>query len=76
MAALRAANASDKEWLAMNRIRQRCAGLVHDESGQELIEYALVAGLLVLGTITAMSTLSSDLDLSFNSLSNSLSDTI
>jgi len=60
----------------MNRIRQRCAGLVHDESGQELIEYALVAGLLVLGTITAMSTLSSDLDLSFNSLSNSLSDTI
>jgi len=60
----------------MNRIRQRCAGLVHDESGQELIEYALVAGLLVLGTITAMSTLSSDLDLSFNSLRNSLSNTI
>jgi len=28
--------------------------LLHDESGQDLIEYALVAALIALGAITAM----------------------
>jgi pilus assembly protein Flp/PilA len=60
----------------MNRIRQRCADFAQGESGQDLIEYALVAGLIALGAIAAMTTLSGDLSVTFNSLGNSLSNAI
>jgi pilus assembly protein Flp/PilA len=45
---------------------------VHDESGQDLIEYALVAALIGLAAVAAMSGLSTKIKQAFNSVGNSL----
>jgi pilus assembly protein Flp/PilA len=47
-----------------------------DESGQDLIEYALVAGLIGLGAVTAMSTLSTNIATAFGSVGNTLTNTL
>jgi pilus assembly protein Flp/PilA len=47
-----------------------------DESGQDLIEYALVAALIGLGCISAMSHLSEVLINAFTSIGNTLSTNI
>lgn len=44
-----------------------------DESGQDLIEYALVAGLIGLAAVAAMGTLGSTISNGFSSVSNTLS---
>jgi pilus assembly protein Flp/PilA len=44
--------------------------LLKDESGQDLIEYALVAGIIALGAVTAMGTLANDIGNAFNTLGN------
>ena len=43
-----------------------------DSHGQDLIEYALVAGLIGLGAIVAMTGLSGKISNAFNSVGNSL----
>jgi pilus assembly protein Flp/PilA len=45
---------------------------VQDESGQDLIEYALVAALVGLGSVAAMGTLSNAIANTFNSIGNQL----
>ena len=50
--------------------------LLQDESGQDLIEYALVAALIALGAIAAMKTLAGDLGNAFNTISNDLSSAV
>lgn len=47
--------------------------LCRDESGQDLIEYALVAALIALGAITAMSTLATSISNEFTKVGNALS---
>lgn len=47
-------------------------GLLQDESGQDLIEYALVAGLIGLGAVTAMSGLSTKIGSAFTSIGTTL----
>lgn len=42
--------------------------LLKDESGQDLIEYALVAGLIGLGAVTMMTGLSNTIGNAFNSV--------
>ena len=42
----------------MKNLKNVFAALLNDESGQDLIEYALVAGLIGLGAVLAMTTLS------------------
>jgi pilus assembly protein Flp/PilA len=42
--------------------------LHHDESGQNLIEYALVASLIAFGAITTISSLSTNIKSIFSSL--------
>jgi len=49
--------------------------IVQDESGQDLIEYALVAGLIGIGAVTAMTNLSGKLSGVFNAIGNSFSGT-
>lgn len=44
----------------------------NDESGQDLIEYALIAALIALGAIVAMNQLSTAISNEFNSIGNSL----
>ena len=47
-----------------------------DESGQDLIEYALVAGLIGLGAVTAMSTLSNSIATAFNTVGSRLNSAV
>ena len=50
--------------------------LMQDESGQDLIEYALVAGLVGLAAVGAMSGLSTKISTAFNSVGSSLTSSI
>lgn len=43
--------------------------LLRDESGQDLIEYALLTGFITLATVSAMDTISSKLSTILNSFS-------
>ena len=49
---------------------------IHDESGQDLIEYALIAGLIGLAAVVAMTGLSTKIKQAFNSVGSSLTNTI
>lgn len=46
--------------------------LMKGESGQDLIEYALIAALVALGAIAAVTGLSSSISNTFSSVGNSL----
>lgn len=46
--------------------------LHNDESGQDLIEYALVAALIALGAVTAMSGLSTAINGAFSTVASRL----
>jgi len=46
--------------------------LKNDQSGQDLIEYALVAGLIGLGAVVAMTSLSSSIVNAFGAAGNQL----
>jgi pilus assembly protein Flp/PilA len=48
------------------------ATLVREESGQDLIEYALIAALLALAAVGTMQTLGSKISNEFNSIGTSL----
>jgi pilus assembly protein Flp/PilA len=45
----------------MNDFQQLFSNLLHDESGQDLIEYALVAALIGLGAAATMRTLATSI---------------
>ena len=53
----------------LNTIRN----LKEDESGQDLIEYALIAALLALAAVAAMTTLSGKIRTIFENVGNNLS---
>jgi pilus assembly protein Flp/PilA len=46
---------------------------IKDESGQDLIEYALVAGLIGLAAVTAMGSLGKTISNGFNTVGTQLS---
>jgi pilus assembly protein Flp/PilA len=46
--------------------------LTQDESGQDLIEYALVAALIALGAVTSMKAVSTAIGAEFNKISAAL----
>ena len=46
--------------------------LVQDDSGQDLIEYALVAALIALGALVGMKTLANDIGDAFNTVGTTL----
>jgi pilus assembly protein Flp/PilA len=56
----------------MNNLRQVLTNLIKDESGQDLIEYALVALLIALGATAAMSTLATNITAAFTAVSTKL----
>lgn len=60
----------------MNYIRTTLLNLLPDESGQDLIEYALVAALIGLATVAALNTLSGDITGLFKSVGTTLSSAI
>jgi pilus assembly protein Flp/PilA len=60
----------------MKNIKQILVNLVQDESGQDLIEYALVAALIALGSVAAMNTLSSKISTAFGTVGTNLNNSI
>ena len=60
----------------MKSIKHVFVAFMNDESGQDLIEYALVAGLIGLGTVVAMTGLATKIGTAFNSVGNSLTNAV
>jgi pilus assembly protein Flp/PilA len=60
----------------MKHAKQAFIHFIQDESGQDLIEYALVAGLIGLGTVAAMTSLSSKIGNAFNSIGSQLANAV
>ena len=60
----------------MTDMMKKLTKLASEESGQDLIEYALVAGLLALGAVVAMGKLSNTVGNAFNAIGNSLTSNI
>jgi pilus assembly protein Flp/PilA len=57
----------------LKNFKQILSNLVKDESGQDLIEYALVAAIIALGATAAMTSLASTLSGGFTSIGTRLS---
>ena len=60
----------------MKNFKPMFAAFLNDESGQDLIEYALVAGLIGLGAVVAMSGLATKIGTAFGSVGNSLTNAV
>lgn len=60
----------------MNSLKQAVREFVSDESGQDLVEYALIAALLGLGAILSMKTLASTISTAFSTIGNSLTSNV
>ena len=71
--AVRDASGNRLSGVVMKQLIQR---LFHEESGQDLIEYALVAAVIALGAIAAMGTLSNAIGNTFNGVGNSLNSAV
>jgi pilus assembly protein Flp/PilA len=62
--------------ITMGKVTNILFNLLKDESGQDLIEYALVAGLIGLGAVVAMGSLATSLQTAFNSVGSTLTSAI
>jgi len=56
----------------MKNMKQLLKNLMTEESGQDLIEYALVAALVGLGAVAAMRGLTNSIGNTFNGIGTSL----
>jgi pilus assembly protein Flp/PilA len=56
----------------MKNLKHMFIAFLNDESGQDLIEYALVAGLIGLGAVVAMSGLATKIGTAFNAVGSQL----
>jgi len=56
----------------MKNMKQLMKNLMTEESGQDLIEYALVAALVGLGSVAAMSGLANSIGNTFNGIGTAL----
>jgi pilus assembly protein Flp/PilA len=50
--------------------------LLRDESGQDLIEYALVAAIIALAAVAAMSTLANNISNAFSAVGSKLGSSV
>jgi pilus assembly protein Flp/PilA len=60
----------------MKNIKQILNNLIVEESGQDLIEYALVAALVGLGAVTSMKSLATSISTAFTSIGTSLTSAV
>lgn len=56
-----------------DRVRACAEALIRDESGQDLVEYALVVALIALGATAGMSSLATSLSTALSSVGNKIS---
>jgi pilus assembly protein Flp/PilA len=54
------------------RTKEILSSFVHDESGQDLIEYALIAALIALVAISGINGLASDINSEFTAVGGDL----
>lgn len=57
-------------------MKQLVKNLIAEESGQDLIEYALVAALVGLGSVVGMRGLANSIGNAFNGVGNALTNSI
>jgi pilus assembly protein Flp/PilA len=60
----------------MKNLRDILSGLLSNESGQDLIEYALVAALIALGATAAMNTLATTISTAFTTVGSKLTSNV
>jgi len=60
----------------MQNTKQLINKLIQDESGQDLIEYALVAALVGLGAVATMQKVASAINSAFNSISSNITNAV
>ena len=60
----------------MKNMKELLKNLMTEESGQDLIEYALVAALVGLGSVTAMGSLANSIANTFNTIGNELTSAV
>jgi pilus assembly protein Flp/PilA len=60
----------------MKNFTRLAIGLLRDESGQGLIEYALIAGLIGLVAVVAMTSVGTQIKTAFNSISSQLASAV
>jgi pilus assembly protein Flp/PilA len=60
----------------INSLTNILSGLMCDESGQDLIEYALVAAIIALGATAAMTTLAGSITSAFTKIGTSLTNAV
>jgi pilus assembly protein Flp/PilA len=60
----------------MNILKCVLSNLISDESGQDLIEYALVAALIALGATASMSSLATVISSAFGTVGSKLTSSI
>lgn len=60
----------------MKNLRDILSGFLNDESGQDLIEYALVAALIALGATAAMNTLATTISAAFTTVGSKLTSNV
>jgi pilus assembly protein Flp/PilA len=60
----------------MKNLKQLAQNLIVEESGQDLIEYALVAALVGLGAVASMRSLSTSIGNAFTSIGTTLTSSV
>ncbi len=60
----------------MKKMMKLCKTFLHEDSGQNLIEYALVAGIIGLGAVVAMTSLGTKISAAFTSIGSTLTSAI
>ncbi|MES2392695.1 MAG: Flp family type IVb pilin [Acidobacteriota bacterium] len=58
------------------RMFELCSSLIADESGQDLIEYALVAGLIGVSAVVSMTSFATKVKTAFNTVGNQLTNAV
>ena len=62
--------------MRIKQIGSLVRALHRDESGQDLIEYALIAALIALGAVVGMDTVANEINSAFNVISQKLSNAV
>lgn len=60
----------------MANLKELFIRLVQEDSGQDLIEYALVAALIALGALVGMKALANDIGNAFNTIGTDLTSSL
>jgi pilus assembly protein Flp/PilA len=59
----------------MMNMKQLLKNLMSEDSGQDLIEYTLIAALIALGALAAMGTVGTAINAKFNAITSTLNAT-